>query len=175
MQRTRLAVIVAGFLPGCLLVGTSEHLITVREDGTGEAVMRLIDIRSDGRTDSAVNADFDLFIRIAKNERVPEFEQGGRKITGKRLVVRGDTLMAEVSYSFPSLFSLEGVRVSGDEVSVMVGLDREVVKTNGRVGKGQGGTRITWNRDARRLVYQVRERGRPGTTSLASRYRGYHH
>jgi len=174
MRRAGFVVITTALLPGCLLVRTSEHLITVREDGTGEAVMRLIDIRSDGRTDSAVNADFDLFIRIAKNDRVPEFEQGGRKITGKRVVLRGDTLMAEVSYTFSSLFALEGVRVSGDEVYVTVGPDREVVKTNGRVGTEQGGTRITWNRDARRLIYQVREQGRRGTTSLTSRYAGYH-
>ena len=96
MRRAGFVVITTALLPGCLLVRTSEHLITVREDGTGEAVMRLIDIRSDGRTDSAVNADFDLFIRIAKNDRVPEFEQGGRKITGKRDVLRGDTLIANV-------------------------------------------------------------------------------
>src|SRR5207249_645777 len=62
-------------LPGCLLVRTSEHIITLNEDGSGEGVIRLFDIRSDGQTDSLVKVDFDDLMVAYGSEKVAEFER----------------------------------------------------------------------------------------------------
>ena len=57
-MKTRLTVLLAVLvlLPGCILIRSTEHRISVNDDGTGEAVLRLIDLRSDEMADSLVAA-----------------------------------------------------------------------------------------------------------------------
>lgn len=161
-------------LPGCLLVRTSEHIITLKADGSGEGIIHLIDIRSDARSDSLVRRDFDELMRAYGAEKVNEFEQFGRRITGKRLRVVGDTLMAEVTYTFTYLDAIDGLRATRDDIMLVFGPEMEVVGTNGKTSRTESdGTRITWKRDAERLVYEVRERELPQCTSLAPLYKRY--
>ena len=53
-----LFLLAAGMLSGCILVRTTEHRISLRPDGGGEAVLRLIDIRSDETVDSLAEVGF---------------------------------------------------------------------------------------------------------------------
>lgn len=64
-------------LPSCLLIRTTEHRIRLNENGSGEAMMRLIDIRSDGKTDSALARDYSIMMASVQKEGVVEFEKGG--------------------------------------------------------------------------------------------------
>jgi hypothetical protein len=161
-------------LPGCLLVRTTEHIITLKADGSGEGIIHLIDIRSDARSDSLVRGDFDELMKAYGAEKVNEFEQYGRRITGKRLRVVGDTLMAEVTYTFSFLTAIDGLRATKDEIMLVFGPGRQVVRSNGKMsGTESDGTRITWKRDAERLLYEVRERELPQSTSLAPLYQRY--
>lgn len=161
-------------IPGCIVVGTSEHIITLKEDGSGEGIIHLIDIRSDARSDSLIHVDFDELMKAYGAERVGEFERYGRKITTKQLRLRGDTLMAEIIYTFNSLDAIDGVRATKDEIMLVFGQDREVLRTNGKTGRTEGGgTQITWNRDSKRLMYEVREKRLPPSISLAPLYRRY--
>jgi hypothetical protein len=161
-------------LPGCLFVRTSEHIITLKSDGSGEGVIHLIDIRSDAPSDSLVRRDFDELMKAYGANRVEEFEQYGRRITAKRLRVRGDTLMAEIMYTFSFLDAIDGLRANKDEITLVFGSGREVVRSNGKTSRTENdGTRITWKRDAERLMYEVREREFPQSVSLAPLYRRY--
>ena len=161
-------------LPGCLLVRTSEHIITLNADGSGEGIIHLVDIRSDAHSDSLVRRDFDDLMTAYGAPHVAEFEQYGRKISARQLRVRGDTLMAEVTYLFRSPAAIEGLRVAKNEMSLIFGPDREVVRTNGKVHRTEDqGTSVTWDRDAKRLVYEVREKQLPPSTSLAFLYQKY--
>ncbi|MBM2839576.1 MAG: hypothetical protein HW412_104 [Bacteroidetes bacterium] len=122
-------MVLLGF-PGCLLVRTSEHIITLKEDGSGEGIVHLVDIRSDASSDSLVRRDFDDLMAAYGAAHVEEFEKYGRQITRKRLRVRGDTLMAEITYAFRSLRAIEGLRATKDEFILVFDPDREVVRTN---------------------------------------------
>jgi hypothetical protein len=160
--------------PGCLFVRTSEHIITIGATGSGEGIIHLIDIRSTSPSDSLVRKDFDDLMKAYGAAKVEEFETSGRTITGKRLRARGDTLMAEITYTFNSLDAIDGLRVTQDELTLEFGPDRTVTRTNGKMsGTEDGGTLITWERDAERLVYEVREKETPPSTSLAPLYMKY--
>ncbi|MEK9137208.1 MAG: hypothetical protein AAB393_08800 [Bacteroidota bacterium] len=167
-------LLLALVIPGCLLVRTTEHIITLKEDGSGEGILHLIDIRSDAHSDSLVLRDFDELMTAYGGEKVEEFEKYTRKITAKRLRVQGDTLMAEITYVFATLEAVDGLRVTQDELGFVFSPEREVVRTNGTMTRTEKErTRIVWERDAKRLVYEVRERQLPPSVSLASIYRRY--
>lgn len=161
----------AMLLSGCIVVKTTEHRIKLNDDGSGEALLRLIDIRSDAPTDSLMRRDFTLMMAGAEQQGVKEFERAGRKVTNMQFSVRGDTLMCEVSYTFREILAVEGMRQTKDGIYMVVSEDREIVKTNGDVESWQhGGQRISWNADARRLVYIVKEKAPAPSRSLAGLY-----
>jgi len=159
------------FGPGCILIRTTEHRITVNTDGTGEAVLRLIDLRSDETADSLIQRDFTNMMSSFTADAVRDFEKRGRTITAKRMFTRADTLIAEVAYTFSSLQAIEGLHVTEQELYVVVNGNCEVVRTNGTVATGtDGGQRIIWKRNAPRLFFQIRERALPPSTSLSQLY-----
>jgi hypothetical protein len=165
-------LLLSAFLSGCLLVRTTEHRVRINQDGSGDAVLRLIDIRSDGVTDSATAADLRTLVQAFSDSGGKEFERHGRRVTSKRLVTQADTLSAEVTYTFSSIASLEGFRVTHDELSVVVPTAREIVRTNGSVRESSAGTkRIVWERDTQRLFYVIRERSLPASIPLGRMYR----
>jgi hypothetical protein len=166
-----LAALLTVVLPGCILIRTTEHRIILKDDGSGEALLRLIDLRSDGVTDSLVRHDFDLLMVGVKEDGAKEFERTGRKITDKQFAVHGDTLVFEVSYTFDKPTAVEGLRQTNDGYYLVVGEGREVVRTNGKVESWkQGSQRIKWDADARRLIYIIREKALPPSKSLAGLY-----
>ena len=167
-------LLLLSLFPGCLLVRITEQRVKLNDDGSGDALMRLIDIRSDGVNDSLIVRDFGIMMASSEREGIDDFERTGRKVTSKQFVVRGDTLSAEIAYTFSSLTAIEGLHATKDELFVVVGEGREVTKTNGKVGVwDRNTTRIMWDRDAKRLMFQIREKTLPPSTSLASLYLNY--
>jgi hypothetical protein len=165
-----LAVLV--ILPGCILIRTTEHRISVNDDGSGEAVLRLVDLRSDEMADSLVTRDFRIMISSYEKEGAAQFSRQGRTITDKKLYTVADTLYAEIGYRFEQLAALEGMHITDSEIYVVVPATRHVVRTNGKIQAwSSDGVRIVWKRDARRLLYQITENSLPPSTSLARLYR----
>jgi hypothetical protein len=164
----------AAFLPACLLIRTTEHRIKLNDKGGGEALLRLVDLRSDAANDSILARDYAIMMASVQKEGVERFELGGRKVTSKRFYVSGDTLTAELAYTFPNLDQIEGLNVKPDELFFVIPETREIVKTNGKIESwANDAHRIVWPRDAKRLMYQVREKLLPRTMSLAPLYLKY--
>jgi hypothetical protein len=78
-----------------------------------------------------------------------------------------------VIFTFTSLAAIDGLRVTPDELQLVFGPDREVVRTNGKLSAVGMTTRISWDRDAKRLMYVVSERRLPRSVSLAPLYLKY--
>jgi hypothetical protein len=168
------AAVTALFLPGCLLIRTTEHRIKLNDDGSGEAYMRLVDIRSDGVTDSARIRDFGVMMASADKEGVKDFEGPGRKVTSREFVVSGDTLSVQVNYTFRGIDYVEGLKATDDNLYVVINDGREIVRTNGKIRSGENKTRqIVWPRGAKRLMFEIREKNQPAGTSLAALYTHY--
>ncbi len=166
------ALLVAMAFGGCLTVRTTEHRIRLNSDGSGDALMRLVDIRSDAETDSGVTADLEGLIEILRDSSGGGFATPTRRITAQQVFVSGDTLVGELAYTFNDYGDLEGVRVNDDEIFVIVPPEKAVVKTNGKVhDTGDGGVRIVWDRDETRLMYEITERFIRPSLSLAPLYR----
>jgi len=169
-----LTALLAILLPACLLIRTTEHRIKLNKDGSGEAVIRLVDIRSDAMNDTVLARDYAVMMASVQKEGVQLFEQGGRKVVSKQFFVGGDTLNAELVYTFPNLDGVEGLKVSSSELFVVVNKGREIVKTNGSVQSwARGSRRIVWPRDAKRLMYQISETALSPGVSLAPLYLKY--
>ncbi len=167
-----LVLVLAVIIPGCILIRTTEHRITVNEDGSGEAVLRLIDLRSDEMADSLVQHDFRIMMSSYEKEGADQFSRQGRTITNKKLFTIADTLYAEIAYRFDQFAALEGMHVTEEEIYVVVPATRHVVRTNGKLQPwSNDAVRIVWKRDARRLLYQITENALPPSTSLARFYR----
>ena len=87
---------------------------------------------------------------------------------------QGDSLVAEIAYQFPSLTAVEGLRITAEELFVVVPEGRVVARTNGRVETWQShDQRIVWPRDAVRLLFQIREKDISRSTSLAGLFRAH--
>jgi hypothetical protein len=168
-----LASLGALLFSGCLQVRETEHRIRLNKDGSGDHRLRLIDIRSDGATDSAVVHDFNVMMSSYDEGGGEEFESKGRTLLDKKMYTHGDTLIAEITYGFNELAAVEGLRVTEDELFVVVSPGREVLRTNGKIKTDENGAkRIVWDRDALRLYYVIREREMPEGVSLARLFRG---
>jgi hypothetical protein len=171
LKKVFLCALLAIVLPGCILIRTTEHRVKLNDDGSGEALLRLIDIRSDEMTDSLVRRDFDMLMVGLEEKGVKEFEKAGRKVSTKQFSVHGDTLICEVAYTFETSAAVEGLRQTKDGFYLVVAEGRQIVKTNGKVETWkEGSERIVWNADARRLLYIIREKTLPASTSLAGLY-----
>jgi hypothetical protein len=167
-----LILVAAGVLQGCIFVRTTDHRIWFRQDGSGEGIMRLIDIRSDASSEKKIREDFDILMKIYLEEGLEQFENAGRKVTSKRLIATGDTLTAEIRYSFTSRLSLEELRVTDEELFVIVPANKTVGRTNGDVESfGNDRQRIVWDADIPRIAYQISEQTLPAGASLAPFYR----
>jgi hypothetical protein len=169
---TAFCILASFIVSGCVVIRTTEQRITLNKDGSGSALLRLIDIRSDAKSDSAVQRDFEELISAFDSSAVAEFEAKGRRVTARQFILHGDTLIAEVAYTFTSLDAVEGLRLVRDDLYVVIAPEREVVRTNGKVRDWvHGGKRIVWDRDASRLLFQIREKTLPPSVSLARLYR----
>jgi len=180
MKRRSLVVLAAavflGTVSGCLQVRMTEHRIRLNKNGSGEHALRMVDIRSDGGTDSAVAHDYRVMISSFDAGVEQEFAARGRSIVDKKLYTRGDTLFGELTYTFKEPAAAEGLRVREDEIFVIVQPEREIVRTNGKIKEMDNGSRqIVWERSATRLLYVIRERSLPSSVSLAPYYRGEKH
>jgi hypothetical protein len=168
-----LLVLMLAVLPGCLQVRMTEHRIKLNKDGSGEHMLRMIDIRSDGVTDSAVAHDYRVMISSFDAGVEKEFQAKARVMVDKKLYARGDTLFGELTYAFKEPAAVEGLRVREDELFVNIPQEREVLRTNGKIVTLDGGVqRIVWSRDASRLFYVIREKTLAPGRSLAPYYRG---
>ena len=149
-------ILMALTLPACVIVGMTEHRVEFRTNGAGRAWLRLTDIRSDGVTDSSVVRDFNIMMDSFEKEGIEDFEKGGRKITDKRFIVHGDTLSAEIEYTFDLMEDIEGLNVMDEMLFIIVPEDRDVVWTNGRISPwDRGALRIVWDRPACRLLRSI--------------------
>jgi hypothetical protein len=164
--------LLAAVVPGCLLVHSTEHHIRLNPDGSGEAILRLHNLRSDGATDSAIASDVARLLTAFNVSGTAMFEQNTRKIQGKQFMLEGDTLGVEIRYTFKSLEGVEGLRENADYLFLAVGPDNEIVRTNGKVEPWINDLRrIVWPREATHLSYVIRERTPRRSTSIVRWYR----
>jgi hypothetical protein len=166
------ALFIVGILAqGCIVIRSTEQRVWFKKDGTGEGILRLIDVRSDETTPEGVKADFESMMNLYLQTGLEDFENSGRKVTGKNLYLSGDTLIAEIRYAFTAVSALDEMRFNNEETFVVVPAGKIIVRHNGSVESYFGDSRrIVWDRDTPRVMYQIAEQRLPPSTSLAPLY-----
>jgi hypothetical protein len=162
-------------LPGCIVIGTTELRVTFNEGGGATVTMVCSDIRSDAPTDAARLKDYGVMMASLNGDGLRELERRqDLTFIGKRFTTSGDSLNAEVQYFVHRAEDVEGLRITNDAITVVVSAEREIVRTNGTVGRVSPlEQKITWPADARELIYVIRERALPPSVSLATLFTTY--
>ena len=157
-------------VPGCLLVGHTQYRAEILPDGSARVVLRYIDLRSDGETDSAVVRDLDILLDSFRSdgEHLPR----GVLLMEKHLGLQGDTLVAEVLLEAADLADMEGFSRQEGLPTVIVPAGQQITWTNGAVSRWhEGGLRIQWRDTARYIECDVRPSTNSGARTLAPLYR----
>jgi hypothetical protein len=171
IARATVLMIAATLAQGCIVIRSTEQRVWFKKDGSGEGIMRLIDIRSDETTPEGLKADFESMMKLYLETGLEDFENSGRKVTGKNLYASGDTLIAEIRYTFTNVASLDEMRFTNDEIFVVVPAGKVIQRQNGGIESYFGDSqRIVWDRDTPRIMYQIAEKSLPRSTSLARTY-----
>ena len=159
-------------LHGCIMVSAVDHRIKVSPDGSGIAVITFLDLRSDAVNDSAYTEDLDLLLDILAQKKIKEFEKDGKKILEKELYLSGDSLSLRVKYEFHTLGSIDGIRVSYEEIFFVVDESKRILRTNGVVERESGGgKRMSWKIGKRQFWYLVEDVDLLKGRSLSEAYR----
>lgn len=157
---------------GCVTVTAVQHLIRVNPDGSGIAVITFLDLRSDAVSDSAYAEDLNLLLDFLAQEKISEFEKDGKRILRKELYLDGDSLSLRVEYEFRDLHSIEGIRITDDEIFFVVDKSKRILRTNGKIKNDSGGgKRLVWKTGARQISYSIEDVVPSEGQSLSLAYR----
>ncbi len=157
---------------GCVTDTAVQHLIRVNPDGSGIAVIIFLDLRSDAVSDSAYAEDLNLLLDFLAHEKISEFEKNGKKILKKELYLDGDSLSLRVEYEFRDLRSIDGIRITDDEIFFVVNKSKRILRTNGKIKNDSGdGKRLVWKTGTRQISYSIEDVVPSEGQSLSLAYR----
>ncbi len=108
---------ITGFLlvfsfAGCIDFYKVSYEINLDTPDKGTAIVHLYDLRSDAATEKDFETDKQNIFQFAlkSDDFLQSMKQEGKNIQSRELQVSGDTLDANVVYSFDSITSVENMR-----------------------------------------------------------------
>ena len=178
MTRSALSFLLISLIPltGCLTVAEKEYRIVLRNDFSGEATIRFIDIASESDDTTDVSADdFNHLIGVYLNGTELEEQNPGWRNVQKRLYEENGVLCGEVSFEFDSLADVWLFRFDhASPLMYYIGTDptaEEVLKTNGTF-RPETMPVIFWTDSTRVLFLHTRIRSEnPNRQPLVSSFR----
>lgn len=176
---------VAFLFSGCLGMEKKEYHFTLNADGSGNGVIRyvnLVSIDDNSGTEEAKDVSFKDFAEL-----VSDYLEGAKfeddhpylKVTGKRLLEENGVLVSEVTFTFSSLDSVGFFRRAGCDCCPVLYFnkaetgDETVTETNGRLVEGVASSPfIEWEGSAREFTFKTTALSDlSGTRSMVEYYR----
>ena len=144
-------------LPGCLQFNTVSYDVNINDDGTGTVNVFIRDIRSDADSVSQFEQDkANLFNYMLKGDDfINSMKKEGKDITSRKLIKNGDTLDAEVVYSFDKISAVENIMRDKDFYYLTLQPTDSVVSTNGEVIVTPEHKRILWDSKMKNLKFEM--------------------
>lgn len=144
-------------IQGCLQFNTVSYNVYINDDGTGTVKVFLHDIRSDADSVSQFERDkSNLFDNMLKsNEFISSMKKEGKDITSRKLIKNGDTLDAEVVYSFDKISDVENIMKDKDFYYLTLEPTDSVIATNGEVIVTPEHKRILWAGKMKNLKFEM--------------------
>ncbi len=161
-------------ITGCIVFHSVSYEVTMKENGTGTALVTIEDINTDANSKEAIDEDVKSILEYAlkSKEFFDEQEKEGKKITLRNLLVEREKLNAIVCYEFFDISKVEGMQFDSPYYYLTIPPEDSIISTNGQVTKTSEYQRIVWDKSIKTLKFKMYsdDTSKEGLKSLASYY-----
>ncbi len=144
-------------LSGCIDFYKVSYEINLETPDKGTAVVHLYDLRSDAEKEKDFETDKENIFQTAlkSDEFLQQMKQEGKNIQSRQLFVSGDTLDANVVYTFDSITSVENMQHDAGFFYLTLEPTDSVVATNGEIISSKDRKRILWDKSMKTLKFEI--------------------
>ncbi len=144
-------------LSGCIDFYKVSYEINLETPDKGKAVVHLYDLRSDAANEKDLETDKQNIFQFAlkSDDFLQSMQQEGKSIQSRELHVSGDTLNADVVYTFDSITSVENMQHDAGFFYLTLEPTDSVISTNGEIITSKDRKRILWDRSMKTLKFEI--------------------
>jgi len=144
-------------LSGCIDFYKVSYEINLETPDKGKAVVHLYDLRSDAANEKDFETDKQNLFQFAlkSSDFLQSMKQEGKNIQSREVHVSGDTLDANVVYTFDSITSVENMQHDAGFFYLTLEPGDSVISTNGEVISSKDRKRILWDRSMKTLRFEM--------------------
>ncbi|HPD67437.1 MAG TPA: hypothetical protein PLI27_05100 [Ignavibacteriales bacterium] len=171
-------IISSFYLTGCLVGNKLSYKIVLESQNSGTAIIKYYYIRSDADTKDRLEEDkYLLYEYMAKSKQfVADMKKEGREIIDRKLYLdENGKLIAEGTYKFKSLNSVENLVYDNGYYFITLQLEDSVLSTNGQVIRTANYKRIIWDEGYKTLEFEILTEPAPDNyIDMARYYKNYY-
>ena len=144
-------------LSGCIDFYKVSYEINLETPDKGTAIVHLYDLRSDAVKEKDLETDKQNIFQFAlkSNDFLQSMKQEGKNIQKRELYVSGDTLDANVIYTFDSITSVENMQHDAGFFYLTLEPSDSVISTNGEIITSKDRKRILWDKSMKTLKFEI--------------------
>ncbi len=144
-------------LSGCIDFYKVSYVINLDTPDKGTAVVHLYDLRTDAANEKDLETDKQNVFQFAlkSNDFLQSMKQEGKNIQSRNVYVSGDTLDANVVYTFDSITSVENMQHDAGFFYLTLEPTDSVISTNGEVITSKDRKRILWDKSMKTLKFEI--------------------
>jgi hypothetical protein len=142
---------------GCIDFYKVSYEIKLETPDKGTAYVHIYDLRSDAVKEKDLETDKQNIFQYAlkSNDFLKAMKQEGKNIQSRELQVSGDTLDANVVYTFSSISSVENMQHDAGFFYLTLEPTDSVISTNGEIISTKDRKRILWDKSMSTLRFEI--------------------
>ncbi len=142
---------------GCIDFYKVSYEIKLEAADKGTAYVHIYDLRSDAAKEKDLETDKQNIFQYAlkSNDFLQAMKQEGKNIQSRELYVSGDTLNANVVYTFNSITSVENMQHDAGFFYLTLEPTDSVISTNGEIISTKDRKRILWDKSMSTLRFEI--------------------
>lgn len=142
---------------GCIDFYKVSYEIKLDTPDKGTAYVHIYDLRSDAANEKDLETDKQNIFQYAlkSNDFLQAMKQEGKNIQSRELQVSGDTLDANVVYTFNSIASVENMQHDAGFFYLTLEPTDSVISTNGEIISTKDRKRILWDKSMSTLRFEI--------------------
>ncbi|HKB86515.1 MAG TPA: hypothetical protein VKD08_10120 [Ignavibacteriaceae bacterium] len=144
-------------LSGCIDFYKVSYEINLETSDKGTAIVHLYDLRSDAEKEKDFETDKENIFQFAlkSDDFLQSMKQEGKNIQSRQLFASGDTLNANVVYTFDSITSVENMQHDAGFFYLTLEPTDSVIATNGEIISSKDRKRILWDKSMKTLTFEI--------------------
>ncbi|MBN8705819.1 MAG: hypothetical protein J0L62_08075 [Bacteroidetes bacterium] len=145
------------FVTGCLTFKTVEYDLTVNKDlsAKGKVIFRGIGSDVVDAEQRALDLEGLYDYGLKSQDFIKDRKTEGKIVTGRKLYVKDDLLVAEIDFTVKHVGEIEGFYINDNFIYIDVDKDSELNAANGDVNIYGGGKQVLWKKGAGKIKYTV--------------------